>query len=53
MDEFFDHYLLGTPLPEWMDKGVPYLERGMRDVRPLFKKPVDPPANTGGGGGGR
>ncbi len=22
MDEFFDHYLLGKPRPEWMDKGV-------------------------------
>ena len=32
MDEFFDHYLLGKPRPEWMDKGVPFLERGKRDV---------------------
>ena len=40
MDEFFDHYLLGRPRPEWMDKGVPYLERGTRDVSPLFKKKV-------------
>jgi len=24
------HYLLGKPRPEWMDKGVPYLERGKR-----------------------
>jgi dipeptidyl aminopeptidase/acylaminoacyl peptidase len=38
MDEFFDHYLLGKPRPEWMDKGVPFLERGKRDVAPLFKK---------------
>jgi dipeptidyl aminopeptidase/acylaminoacyl peptidase len=37
MDEFFDHYLLGKPRPEWMDKGVPFLERGKRDVTPLFK----------------
>ena len=32
MDEFFDHYLLGKPRPEWMDKGVSFLERGTRDV---------------------
>jgi len=32
MDEFFDHYLLGKPRPEWMDKGVSYQERGKRDV---------------------
>jgi dipeptidyl aminopeptidase/acylaminoacyl peptidase len=38
MDEFFDHYLLGKPRPEWMDKGVPYLERGKRDVAPMFKR---------------
>jgi dipeptidyl aminopeptidase/acylaminoacyl peptidase len=38
MDEFFDHYLLGKPRPEWMEKGVPFLERGTRDVTPLFKK---------------
>ena len=38
MDEFFDHYLLGKPRPAWMDKGVSYLDRGKRDVAPLFKK---------------
>jgi len=38
MDEFFDHYLLGKPRPEWMDKGVSYQDRGKRDVAPLFKK---------------
>ncbi len=37
LDEFFDHYLKGAPRPEWMDKGVPYLERGKRDVASLFK----------------
>lgn len=37
-DEFFDHYLLGKPRPEWMDKGVTFLERGKRDVAPMFKK---------------
>jgi dienelactone hydrolase len=37
-DEFFDHYLLGKPRPEWMDKPVPYLERGLRDVKSLYQK---------------
>ncbi len=36
-DEFFDHFLLGRPKPDWMEKGVPYLERGKRDVTPLYK----------------
>jgi dipeptidyl aminopeptidase/acylaminoacyl peptidase len=36
-DEFFDHFLLGRPKPEWMEKGVPFLERGRRDVSGMFK----------------
>jgi dipeptidyl aminopeptidase/acylaminoacyl peptidase len=35
-DEFFDHFLLGTPAPQWMTQGVDYLHRGERNVRPLF-----------------
>ena len=27
MQQFFDHYLKGAPTPEWMEKGIPYLER--------------------------
>jgi dipeptidyl aminopeptidase/acylaminoacyl peptidase len=38
MDEFFDHYLLGKPRPEWMDTGVSYLDRGKRNVAGMFKK---------------
>jgi len=40
MDEFFDHFLLGKPTPEWMQKGVPYMERGRRDVSDMFKPKV-------------
>ena len=36
LDEFFDHFLKGAPKPEWMEKGVPYLERGKRDIDALF-----------------
>jgi len=36
-DEFFDHFLLGKAKPEWMEKGVPYMDRGQRDVSDLFK----------------
>lgn len=39
LDEFFDHFLLGKPAPEWMEKGVPYLERGERDIDALYKTP--------------
>ncbi len=41
LDEFFDHFLLGKPRPEWMEKGVPYLERGRRDINALFKAPEE------------
>jgi dipeptidyl aminopeptidase/acylaminoacyl peptidase len=27
LQEFFDHFLKGAPAPEWMQKGIPYLER--------------------------
>jgi len=27
MQQYFDHYLKGAPAPDWMEKGVPYLER--------------------------
>ncbi len=27
MQQFFDHYLLGAPMPVWMDAGVPALEK--------------------------
>jgi dipeptidyl aminopeptidase/acylaminoacyl peptidase len=32
MQEFFDHYLKGAPAPEWMEKGVPYLERDKTEL---------------------
>jgi len=38
LDEFFDHHLLAKPRAAWMEKGVPFLERGTRDVTPLFTK---------------
>ena len=38
MAEFFDHYLLDRPRPEWMDKGVRYLDRGTRDLSSIYRK---------------
>jgi dipeptidyl aminopeptidase/acylaminoacyl peptidase len=37
MAEFFDYYLLGQPRPEWMDKGVRYLDRGTRDLSAIYR----------------
>ncbi len=28
MQEFFAHHLLGQPKPDWMERGIPFLERG-------------------------
>jgi dipeptidyl aminopeptidase/acylaminoacyl peptidase len=27
LQQYFDHYLKGAPAPDWMEKGVPYLDR--------------------------
>ena len=27
MQQFFDHFLKGAPAPDWMEKGIPYLDR--------------------------
>jgi hypothetical protein len=27
MKQFFDHFLKGAPRPEWMEKGVPFVDR--------------------------
>ena len=32
LQEYFDHYLKGAPAPEWMEKGVPYLERDRTEL---------------------
>jgi dipeptidyl aminopeptidase/acylaminoacyl peptidase len=42
MAEYFDHYLLGAPRPEWMVKGVPFLERGTRDLSAFYGKKSEP-----------
>jgi len=52
MAEFFDHHLLGAPRPEWMEKGVPFLERGERDLVPFYGKPVSGASTTAGGSAG-
>lgn len=31
-------FFKGALKPEWMEKGVPYLERGKCDIDPLFKR---------------
>lgn len=40
MQQFFDHHLKGEPMPEWMAKGVPYLER--EKEKDQWKKMFEP-----------
>ena len=41
MAEYFDYFFKDAPKPEWMEKGVPYLEKGKRDVSVFYKKSTD------------
>ena len=33
MQQFFDYFLKGAPKPEWMEKGIPYLDRELEKER--------------------
>jgi dipeptidyl aminopeptidase/acylaminoacyl peptidase len=35
LQQYFDHYLKGAPAPDWMTKGVPYLERDKTELNAL------------------
>jgi dipeptidyl aminopeptidase/acylaminoacyl peptidase len=39
MQQFFDHFLKGAPKPEWMEKGIPFLER--EDEKARFRERSD------------
>lgn len=38
MKEFFDHNLKGAPAPEWMQKGIPYLQR--EKEKDQYRQPI-------------
>ncbi len=31
--EFFDHHLRGAPAPDWMKRGIPFIEKGRDQIR--------------------
>jgi len=35
MQQFFGHHLLGAPAPEWMQRGIPFLEKGRDQLAPV------------------
>ena len=41
MAEYFDFFLKGAPKPDWMEHGVPYLDKGRRDISVFYKKSTD------------
>jgi dipeptidyl aminopeptidase/acylaminoacyl peptidase len=40
MQEFFGNKLLGQPAPEWMVRGIPYLEKGRDQVKMAPRPPL-------------
>ncbi len=38
MKEYFDHFLKGAPTPEWMEKGIPYLQR--EKEKEQYRQPI-------------
>src|ERR1043165_4033381 len=42
LQEFFDHFLKGAPAPEWMEKGIPYLQREKEKEKYRTSEDVQP-----------
>jgi dipeptidyl-peptidase-4 len=55
MKEWFDHYLMDKPAPQWMEEGVPllkmkdHLEERTKEMNKTTE-PAEPPKTTGSGG---
>ena len=49
MKEYFDHYLMGAPAPDWMTKGVPRLqmEEHLKERKAAPKAPPKKITTTG------
>lgn len=46
MQQFFDHHLRGMPEPEWMDKGIPYRQKGRDQLAPASVRAGSAAAET-------
>ena len=38
MEQFFDHYLMGAPMPKWMEEGVPAVDQEIENGLELLEK---------------
>lgn len=45
MQQFFDHYMLGDPMPVWMAKGIPAVDKGKEFGFEFVEEEV-PPSNS-------
>ncbi|NUO64886.1 MAG: S9 family peptidase [Gemmatimonadaceae bacterium] len=47
MQQFFDHHLKGAPAPDWMERGIPFLDKGRDQLAPVTAATPGPkPATT-------
>jgi hypothetical protein len=53
MKEYFDHYLMGAPAPDWMVNGVPRLKMEEHLRERAKGKPAQKKITTAPGGPGR
>lgn len=44
MHQFFEHYLKGAPAPEWLENGIPYIDREEEKLN--FNAPATKPETT-------
>ncbi len=49
MLQFFDHHLKGAPAPEWMRRGIPFLQKGREQA---VAQPAEVPVTTAPAPGG-
>ena len=50
MQQFFDHHLRDMPAPEWMEKGIPFLQKGRDQLATprMAEEPAQPAKKVAG-----
>ncbi len=47
MQQFFDHHLVGAPMPDWMKTGIPMLKKGQDQLKPAPKTTTTTSTSSG------
>jgi len=52
LQQYFDHFLKGATEPDWMQKGIPYLQRDQEKntIRALYSNEPEKPESKAAGG---